>query len=163
MNSFTRKKQIEEILGYDKEINERAYNLVKKQVAKWDSEENQLVQDESPLEDDENALQPYEQVNTDYVGHAQDYIIELRILLETRRLLLPRMLVAGLDSLKADDENFNEVVRIQDVIKTYNNMAYLFVNSSNTTRTKLTIRNEAMRLAVFVEFIWKRLKELVDK
>jgi hypothetical protein len=99
MNSFTRKEQINEILGYDKEINERAYNLEKKQVAKWDSEEKQLVQDESPVEGDENALQPYEQVNTDYVGQTKGIIIELRILLETRRLLLPRMLLAGVNGL----------------------------------------------------------------
>ena len=89
MDSFDRKKQINEILGYDKAINERVYKLEKQQVAKWDSEENKLLQEESPQEGDENGLQPYEQVNTDFSGQAREIIIELRILLETRRLLLP--------------------------------------------------------------------------
>ena len=69
------KKAIKEILDYDAQINRRAYNITKKQVNKWQDEEDQQPEEEKP---------PNMQYSMDIVSGAREITARIKVALEQR-------------------------------------------------------------------------------
>ena len=69
MESSNRKKLIREFLDYDKEINERVYNLEKKQVANWGDEE----------------VQPLMQINDEVLVKVSEIVNNIKSLIEEKQ------------------------------------------------------------------------------
>jgi hypothetical protein len=123
IDTANRRKLINEVLNYDKEIDQRVLNLEKQQIKKWGAEDPQ----------------PFIQVDDDVVTAAKETVANLKVLLDQK--------LAGFN-----DHELKSAT-VEDVIKLYNNLAELFIKSSNTNATKIAVRNVANSLESLIETI----------
>ena len=79
------KRAIKEILDYDAQINRRAFNATKKQVKKWQGEEDQQPEEEKP---------PNTQHSMDIVSGAREITARIKVALEQRQASLDSILTA---------------------------------------------------------------------
>lgn len=123
IDTANRRKLINEVLNYDKEIDQRVLNLEKQQVKKWGVED----------------IQPFIQVDKDVVTAAKETVANLKVLLDQK--------LAGFNDHKLKSAT------VEDVIKLYNELAVLFIKPSNTNATKIAVRNLANSLESLIEAI----------
>ena len=123
IDTANRRKLINEVLNYDKEIDQRVLNLEKQQVKKWGPED----------------AQPFIQVDDDVVTAAKETVANLKVLLDQK--------------LAEFNERTVRSATVEDVIKPYNDLAELFIKPSNTNATKIAVRNVANSLESLIEAI----------
>ena len=135
------KKAINEILDYDAQINRRAFNATKKQVKKWNGEEEQ----------GEEEVPPGMQLSGDSTTAAREITGRIKVILEQRQSALDSALNAFQnprgDSRQRDTtKDLVAGSAMEDVLQLYNTLAGLFLQSGNTTSTKTAIKNAANRI-----------------
>ena len=149
------KKQISEILDYDAQINRRAFNATKKQVKKWDDEENK-GEDEQP---------PNMQYSMDAVTGSREIAARLKVILEQRQSALDSvltMLKAGGSTQRNITKDLVAGAAMEDVLEFYNALAGLYLQSPSTTSTRTSIKNAAMRIEGSVKSMEEDLKNIID-
>ena len=129
IDTANRRKLINEVLNYDKEINQRVLNLEKQQVKKWGPED----------------VQPFIQVDEDVVTAAKESVANLKVLLDQK--------------LAEFNDRKLKSATVEDVIKLYDELAELFIKPTNTNATKIAVRNVANTLESIVEAIITSLGE----
>jgi hypothetical protein len=151
------KKQISEILQYDAQINRRAFNATKKQVKKWKDEEEQ-PEDEVP---------PNMQYSTDIIGGAREITARIKVILEQRQASLDSVLTAiratGVTSQRNITKDLTNGSAMEDALEMYNALAGLFLQSSNTTSTRTSIKNATNRIEGAVKSMEEDLKNIMDR
>jgi hypothetical protein len=150
------KKAIREILDYDAQINRRAFNATKKQVKKWDDEEEQ-GEEEKP---------PGMQLSMDAVTGAREISARLKVILEQRQGSLDSVLTAikstGVTSQRNITKDLTNGAAMEDVLEFYNALAGLCLQSSNTTSTRTAIKNAANRIESAVKSMEEDLRDIMD-
>ena len=133
MESSNRKKLIREVLDYDKEINERVYNLEKKQVANWGDEE----------------VQPLMQINDEVLAKVSEIVNNIKSLIEEKQK-------------DATNEPL-ALAPVTDVLVLYNQMAQIYIEPSNTPQNRIAIKNIANSMDGRVLSIHNDIKTLLKQ
>ena len=150
------KKQISEILDYDAQINRRAFNATKKQVKKWDDEEQQ-GEEEKP---------PNMQFSMDSASGAREIAARMKVILEQRQSALDSVLTTlkatGVTTQRNSTKDLVAEVAMEDVLEIYNALVGLDLQSSSTTSTRTSIKNAASRIEGSVKSMEEDLKNIID-
>ena len=151
------KKAINEILDYDAQINRRAFNATKKQVKKWNDEEEQ----------GEEEVPPGMQLSADATTAAREITGRIKVILEQRQSALDSALNAfqnprGDNRQRDTTKDLVAGSAIEDVLQLYNTLAGLFLQSGNTTSTKTAIKNTANKIEDSVKSIEEYLQGIMN-
>ena len=150
------KKAIRELLDYDAQINRRAFNATKRQVKKWQDEEEQ-GEEERP---------PNMQLSADATTVAREITGRIKIILEQRQSALDAVLSAfrstGVTSQRGTTKDLVAGSAMEDVLQLYNTLAGVFLQSSNTTSTKTAIKNTANKIEGVVKSMEEDLRGVMN-
>ena len=150
--STTNMEAIRETLDYDKNTNQGAYSLTKKLVKKWN--------DEAPEE-----VKPYTPLDGEAIGAVKGTIDELKMWLEKKHngLVTLASKIKKITVTQITVGAINDAVVIEDVIKSYNGMATLFVSPANTPQTRMVIQNIANKLESRATTIWNDFRDVLNE
>ena len=151
MNSIAR-KQILDVLDYEKNINKRVTKYAKRQARLWDAPESAVPQLHS-------------QIDTDVLDGVKQISSNLKSILERKLSNIASYEPSGKNKKLTGDANkiFSDMVAIEDVLRLYNAMAQLYSNPSNTLETTSAVKLEINRIQVLVDNIYAMFKSEIQR
>lgn len=145
-----RKRQIDEVLNNDMEINKIVFQMQKRNVGLTT----------------ENVL-PYTQMNSEVLDTVGTVVNQLFVILEKKKndIFNYNNSVYHTNNQAKEVELFNEITSFEEVLRLYNTAVepYSGVRSSLTQQTKGEILNKTRKLLTPIAYITNGIKLIVDK
>jgi hypothetical protein len=139
------KKQIDEVLNYDRNINSMVVALEKKQVERMT----------------DNVL-PYTQLNKVNISSAKGIINPLTVLLEKNQTDI-RTLTSKATNTREFALSIQELGLIQEVMQKWNAICEIYNTNGNTQQTKESILYLLRKIISFINFIINGLNVVIEK
>ena len=106
------------------------------------------------------------QLSMDAVTGAREISARMKVILEQRQASLDSVLTSfratGVTSQRNITKDITNGAAMEDVLEYYNALAGLYLNSSNTTSTRTSIKNAVTRIESAVKSMEEDLKDVMD-